>query len=482
MSAASSSQPHNSSNGSPAAVVLVVDVDGRDRTTLAQHLPASGCTVELAATSRDALARIAARPPDLLLVSLPLPDGDGRDLIRVFMDRQRDGIVLVMTDRENIEAAVKAMNAGAFDCVLKPLEPIDCIQRRVEIALNHRRLTRESQLLKRENQLLRGQMKRREKFDGILAQSDAMRKVLRLVEKVAETDSSVLILGESGTGKELVARAIHRNSPRRNQLLVAVNCSAIPATLLESELFGHVKGAFTGAISSRIGRFQLADGGTIFLDEIGDMPQNLQVRLLRVLQEQEFIPVGGNRTVKVNIRVVAATNQDLEIAIREKRFREDLFYRLNVIPIRIPPLRERPEDVRILVNHFIEIHNDTLGKTVKGISADALVILEAYNWPGNVRELEHTLERVIIMKGEGKITPEDLPDHVRFRKGTPARRFRIDIPPKGIAFNEIVTDFENELILQALEKTRWNKNRAAALLQLNRTTLVEKIKKKQLNR
>ncbi|MFQ5458744.1 MAG: sigma 54-interacting transcriptional regulator, partial [Myxococcota bacterium] len=461
---------------------LAVDPDEAVRRTLAQHLPASGCTVELAATAVEARARIETSPPDLLLVSLPLSGGGGQDLIHAFKDRQRDGVVLVMADRENLEPAVKAMNAGAFDCVLKPLDPIDFMQRRIEIALDHMRLAQEFSLLRRENQSLRGQMKTREKFAGIVAQSESMRAVLGLVEKVAETDSTVLILGESGTGKELVARAIHHNSPRRDQLLVAVNCSAIPGALLESELFGHVKGAFTGAISSRVGRFQLADGGTIFLDEIGDMPQNLQVRLLRVLQEQEFMPVGASRTVKVNVRVIAATNQNLETAIYEKRFREDLYYRLNVIPIRIPPLRERPEDVRVLARHFIEIHNDEQNKTVKGLSDEALGFMEAYDWPGNVRELEHTLERVVIMKGEGEVRPEDLPDHVRYRTSAPARRFRIDIPSTGIAFNALVRDFENELILQALEKTRWNKNRAAALLQLNRTTLVEKIKKKQLRR
>ena len=480
---AAASTGHSQLSGSlPPLTVLVADADEASRTALDRHLPASGHRVHLAASGEEARVHMASQGIDLLLLGVPLPGADTLELIRAFRDRHRDGLVILMAEQPHLELAVKAMNAGAFDCLLKPLAPADWVQRRIEIAVDHRRLSREQFLLNRENQTLRGQVKTKYRFDGIVAPTGPMQKVLGLVEKVAESDSTVLILGESGTGKELIARAIHYNSPRRDHLMVAVNCSAIPATLLESELFGHVKGAFTGAISSRVGRFQLADGGTIFLDEIGDMPQNLQVRLLRVLQEHEFTPVGAGRPVKVNVRVIAATNLDLEQAVRERRFREDLYYRLNVIPIRLPALRERPEDIRALAAHFLEVQNADKGKAVKRIEEAALDLLEAYDWPGNVRELEHTLERIVVMKEEGEITPEDLPDRIRFSGAGPAQRFRIEIPEEGITFNELVRDFENELILQALERTRWNKNQAAALLGLNRTTLVEKIKKKRLNR
>jgi transcriptional regulator with PAS, ATPase and Fis domain len=309
-----------------------------------------------------------------------------------------------------------------------------------------------------------------------------MQELLRLIEKVADSDSTILILGESGTGKELVARAIHYNSHRRGNLLVPVNCGAIPGELLESELFGHVKGAFTGAVTGRAGRFHLADQGTIFLDEIGDMPPALQVKILRVLQEQEFEPVGSNKPIRVNVRVIAATNQNLETAVREKRFREDLFYRLNVIPVRIPPLRERRDDIPILVRHFLDVFNQEKVKEVKGVSGEAMGIFQQYDWPGNVRELENTIERIVIMKGEGEIVPDDLSGRMRQAPGESRIPFRVLIPSDGISFYDVVQDFENDLIVQALEKTRWNKNKAAALLQLNRTTLVEKIKKKQLDR
>lgn len=479
MAAASIGHPDFSDSPHPLNL-LVLDADEATRKLLERHLTASGHILHLADRAEEALSLMASGPLDMLLLGLPLSDADPLEVMRSFQERHRDGQILIVSDQAHVELAVKALQAGAFDVLLKPLEPIDRIQRRIAIAAEYRRLSRERFMLNRENQTLRGQVKTKYRFDGIIAPSQAMQGVLRQVEKVAEADSTVLILGESGTGKELIARAIHYNSPRRNHLLVAVNCSAIPATLLESELFGHVKGAFTGAINSRIGRFQMADGGTIFLDEIGDMPQNLQVRLLRVLQEHEISPVGAGRTVKVNVRVIAATNVDLDAAVRERRFREDLYYRLNVIPIVLPPLRERPEEIRALASHFLEVHNADKAKAVKGIAESALELLEAYDWPGNVRELEHTLERVVVMKGNGEIGPADLPERIRFSGDNRAKRFRIEIPEDGIFFTEIVRDFENDLILQALERTRWNKNQAAALLGLNRTTLVEKIKKKRL--
>jgi len=291
----------------------------------------------------------------------------------------------------------------------------------------------------------------------------------------------VLITGESGTGMELIARALHYNSRRADRMFVTVNCGAIPEELLESELFGHVRGAFTNAVSHREGRFTIANGGTVFLDEIGDMSPNLQVKLLRVLQDQTFEPVGSSKTLKVNVRVIAATNQDLEYAIREKRFREDLYYRLNVIPIEMPPLRARREDIPPLVQHFLDAMNREKSRGGPStISQEVLDRICDHDWPGNVRELENLIERLVILRGEGEVAVDELPD--AFRQGpAPLSPGAPRIPAGGLAFNEVVDHFETDLILQALEQTHWNKNRAAQLLGLNRTTLIEKIKKKHLS-
>ncbi len=312
-----------------------------------------------------------------------------------------------------------------------------------------------------------------------MGHSASLRGVLDVVAKVADSESTVLITGESGTGKELIARALHYNSGRAERMFVTVNCGAIPEELLESELFGHVRGAFTNAISHRDGRFTVADEGTIFLDEIGDMSTNLQVKLLRVLQDHTFEPVGSSKTQVVDIRVIAATNQDLEEAIRERRFREDLFYRLNVIPIEVPPLRDRRDDIPLLTQHFLDMTNQQREKQVDGISPEVMERLCAYHWPGNVRELENLMERMVILGGDGEIGLSDLP--ATLRNTAPPAVPAPHLPPTGLSFKQVVDDFECELILQALEQTDWNKNRAAQLLGLNRTTLLEKIKKKGLD-
>lgn len=319
-----------------------------------------------------------------------------------------------------------------------------------------------------------------------IGKSPVMQRVFELIDKVADTDSTVLILGESGTGKELVARSLHMKSSRRSRPFVPVNCGAIPSELLESELFGHVKGAYTGAHAARVGRFTLAHQGTLFLDEIGTMSPALQVKILRALQQKEFEPVGGNRTQKSDCRVIAATNNDLEAEVEKGNFREDLFYRLNVIPIHLPPLRDRPEDVPLLVNHFVEQFNKKKGYVISGITPEAMRILTQYGWPGNVRELENICQRMCILKERGTIEVSDLPQKVHRTSALPrssnpwAGWLNEGIPEAGIPFDQIVADFENGLITRALEQTRWNKNRAAQLLQINRTTLVEKIKKRGL--
>jgi transcriptional regulator with PAS, ATPase and Fis domain len=305
-----------------------------------------------------------------------------------------------------------------------------------------------------------------------------MRDVFKTIEKVSATDSTVIIYGESGTGKELVARAIHFNSDRRNHPLIAVNCGAIPDELLESELFGHEKGAFTGAIRSRIGRFELAQGGTIFLDEIGDMNPALQVKVLRVIQERQFERIGGIKTINVDVRIIAATNQNLEEAVAMKRFREDLFYRINVIPINLPSLRERGADIPILANHFLTKFNQLKKRKVEKITPAAMDVFVQYSWPGNVRELQNLIEMLVVIKGGGEIDLGDIPPKMLKRQEMEKmREIKIELPKGMVNFNEAVGNFEKELLLRALEKSGGVKNRAAKLLNLNRTTLVEKLKR-----
>lgn len=316
---------------------------------------------------------------------------------------------------------------------------------------------------------------------GFIGRHPSILRIFQLIQSIRNTDSIVLITGESGTGKEVVARAIHELSPRKSHPFVAVNCGAIPATLLESELFGHMKGAFTGAIQNRIGRFKMAGSGTLFLDEISDLPIDLQAKILRAIQHRVFEPLGTPQSHTLEARIIAATNQDLDVAVREKRFREDLFYRLNVIPITLPPLRNRKSDIPLLVRHFLERFCRINAKPFQGISQEAMKCLIQYHWPGNIRELENMMERVVVLKrGPGVIEMSDLPVNqfrqVRLGKFVPS----FALPEEGVDFNETVNDFENELILQALQRTEGNKNRAAALLNLNRTTLVEKLKRKGL--
>jgi transcriptional regulator with PAS, ATPase and Fis domain len=321
---------------------------------------------------------------------------------------------------------------------------------------------------------------RRHVYKSLIGESKPMFEIYELIEKIAETDSTILIQGESGTGKELVAKAIHDLSNRKSRNYVPVNCGAIPDDLMESELFGHVKGAFTGAISNRIGRFEMADQGTLFLDEIGDMKIHLQVKLLRILQTRELEAVGSVRAKKIDVRIIAATNQNLEQQVEEKKFREDLYYRLSVIPIYIPPLRERKDDIPLLLNSFREKFNREKKRNVTGFDAEVLVILCNFKWPGNVRELENFVERQIIIKGSGMIAIYDLPEKYKGEMPSSNPVGSMVLPHDGIDFNKIMEELENKLIEQALEKSGGNKKEAAALLCLKRTTLIEKLKKKKM--
>jgi len=316
-------------------------------------------------------------------------------------------------------------------------------------------------------------------FPNIIGQSTKMREVFDLVQKVADCDSTILLNGETGTGKGMVARAIHQRSKRRDKPFISINCGAIPENLLESELFGHVRGAFTGATSSKQGKFELADDGTILLDEIGDMSSDLQVKVLKVLEEGEFEQVGGAKTIKVDVRIIAATHRDLSEEVQKGNFREDLYYRLYVIPMMLPALRDRKSDIPYLLSHFLEKSNQKNDRDVKEITDEALTMMMSYSWPGNVRELKNMVERLVVLKGTGKITARDLPLELKnIHKFEPSAN--IEISDEGICLNSAVTEFEKALILQSLEKTKWVKNKAAKLLHLNRTTLVEKIKRHHL--
>lgn len=453
--------------------VLVVDDEELYRRALERILARVGHNVLMARDATEAMGIVSSQPVDLVLCDIKMPGINGLELVRQIHDVEPDLPCIVITGYSSAENSIEALRAGAFWYLEKPFEQerLDVVRRLVDQAIEHGRL-------KTENRALHSQLRSRYKFDNIIGKSQALQEVLSVVEKVANTDSTVLITGESGSGKELIARALHYNSGRANRMMVTVNCGAIPEELLESELFGHVKGAFTNAVHHREGRFALADGGTIFLDEIGDMSPNLQVKLLRVLQERTFEPVGSSKTIKVDVRVIAATNQHLEELIEKKIFREDLYYRLNVLPIEAPPLRNRVDDIPLLVHHFIDLGNQERNTEIDGISEEAMKLLMNYAWPGNVRELKNLIERVMILRSEGEIGGEDLPAqfHRVQERSHPAPR----VSDAGIEFNEVVAQLETDLILQALEQTHWNKNRAAGLLGLNRTTLLEKIKKKGL--
>jgi DNA-binding NtrC family response regulator len=459
------------------ARVLIVDDEAGLRTALFRALDRKGFQVITASSKKEAeTISQSDKPLDLALVDLRLPDGDGLELMSQLKALHRNIQVIILTGFGSIEKAVEATQRGAFHFVTKPFN-LDAIMTLIERALSQA-------TLEKENAQLRTALHKKYHFDNIIGQSEGITRVLEMIERVADSDSTVLVMGESGTGKELVAKAVHYNSPRATKPFIPINCGAIPADLLESELFGHVKGAFTGAIANRVGRFEMAEGGTLFLDEIGDMSPALQVKLLRVLQERRFEPVGSGKTVNVNVRVLAATNVDLEMAVEDGRFREDLFYRLNVIPIRIPPLRERKIDIPLLLHHFIDTFNRSRGRQLNGITPEAMGQLTNYNWPGNIRELENLIERVAILKGQGLIDILDLPERyaraVQSAAGAEAGGGNLDIPEAGMDFNSAVDAYENALIMRALEKTGWNRNQAALLLKLNRTTLVEKIKKKGL--
>jgi DNA-binding NtrC family response regulator len=444
--------------------ILVVDDERRQRDILQMILEAEGYETTAAGSGRQALQAAQSEPFDVVLTDLKMPDMNGLELLGALPNRPGGPSVILMTAHGTIDSAVEAMRKGAFDYLTKPLE-------KDELLLVLKRAMERSRLV-RENRMLREQLQDRFRLDNIVGAHGSMQDVFRVVHKVAASTSTVLIYGESGTGKELVAKALHQESDRRSRPFYAVNVAALPESILEAELFGYEKGAFTGAESRKIGLFEQASGSTLFLDEVGDLKRDLQVKLLRALQEREILRVGGTDRIKVDVRIVAATNYDLERAVKEGRFREDLFYRLNVIPILLPPLRERRTDIPLLVEHFLAKH---AGGRTRSVSEEALKALVEYGWPGNVRELESVIERALLLGEDDRILPADLPAGIRAGLRVPRGALELDIPESGIDLEEL----ERTLILRALEKADGNVSRAARLLGLSRRTLQYRLEKIQ---
>jgi len=443
--------------------LLLVEDEALLREAVAQQLADHGYQVQQSESGEAALARLSEFAFDIIVTDLRLPGIDCSAVVEAAVERYPDVIAIVVTGYGTVKDAVEAIKRGAWDFVNKPFQ-IDELLHVLESALEQRRL-------KSENAYLRSQLEERYRFEGIVGKSREMARLFQLLETVAPTSSTILITGETGTGKEVVARAIHHNSPRRANRFVAINCSAIPETLLEAELFGHVRGAFTGAVGNRQGRLEQAHKGTLFLDEVGTMSTALQMKLLRVLQEREFERVGESHPTKVDVRVIAATNSDLTQMVANGQFREDLYYRLNVIPVELPPLRNRKDDVPLLVQHFLDRFRPG---TVA--SQEALRRLMAFSWPGNVRQLENAVERAIAFSGgRSQIDVDDLPPDIQ--QAREPLRSSVDLPEEGVDLDAYVAAIERDLIERSLERTGGNKGQAAKLLNLKRTTLVEKLKR-----
>ncbi len=450
--------------------LLLVEDEAPLRQAIAEQLRDRGYQVQQAESGEAALAHLADFAFDIIVTDLRLPGIDGSAVIEAAVARYPHIIAIVVTGFGTVKDAVEAIKRGAWDFVSKPFQ-IDELLHVLDSAIEQRRL-------KSENAYLRSQLEERYRFEGIVGKSRPMKLLFQLLETVAPTNSTILITGETGTGKEVIARAIHHSSGRRMHRFVALNCSAIPETLLEAELFGHVRGAFTGAVGNRQGRLEQAHKGTLFLDEVGTMSTALQMKLLRVLQEREFERVGESNTTKVDVRVIAATNSDLARLVADGEFREDLFYRLNVIPVHVPPLRDRKEDIPLLAQHFIEKYAGNRGiKSPLTIAQGAMRRLMAYAWPGNVRQLENAIEHAIAFSGgRPQIDVGDLPPDIQQAQEL-ALASPVTLPEDGMNLDTFIDQVERELIERSLERTGGNKGQAARLLGLKRTTLVEKIKR-----
>lgn len=441
--------------------VLVVDDDVKMLELLKKVLSKRGYVVDISPKPKEALEKFASDGFDIIVTDINMPEMSGLEILKQVKSMAPDTIVIMITAFATVSSAVESMKLGAYDYIIKPFNM-------EEFVLIIDRAS-EQILLKKELELLRKEVQQKYSFGNIIGKSPLMRKVFQLIRQVASTNSNVIIYGKSGTGKELVAKAIHYNSSRKDKPFIAVNCSAIPESLLESELFGHEKGAFTGAVSSRKGLFEEANGGTIFLDEVGDMSLAMQAKLLRVIEDKEIRAVGSDKPRKIDVRIIAATHKNLEKAVKEGTFREDLFYRLNVIPIYLPELRERVEDIPLLVEYFLKKYGEEAGRPNIRISREALACMMKYSWPGNVRELENLIERLVVLSPADEITVNDLPEHIRICKA--------ESLVEELTLGEKITleELEKRYILKILRETGWHKSNAAKILGIDRRTLYRKI-------
>ncbi len=450
--------------------ILVVDDEQSMREFLSIMLSKEGYSVEAVGNAQDCLKYMNQEIVDLVISDIKMPGMDGLQLLDEIRRISPDTLVLMMTAFGSTDTAVEAMKKGAVDYVVKPFK-VDEIKIIIRNALDRKHL-------EQENELLRQELSAREGCDEIIGKSGIMRAVFEIIHKTANSRSNVLITGESGTGKELVAKAIHRLSRRRDRAFVTVNCGALPENLLESELFGYQRGAFTGAVDNKKGLFEVAHEGTIFLDEIGELDPAMQVKLLRVLQEQEFRRIGGTVDLRVDVRVIAASNQDFEKSVREKRFREDLYYRLNVIPIEVPALRERPEDIPLLVTHFLKKYSPDREIS---ITEESMNVLTGHTWKGNVRELENVIERAVVMTQGTELTVESFPKSL-MGGHAPTGHPTVDIPTEGMDFDRVIAEIEKDLLVQALQKTGWVKKEAARMLNMSFRSFRYKLSKYDISK
>ncbi|MCM2265763.1 MAG: sigma-54 dependent transcriptional regulator [Desulfuromonadales bacterium] len=451
----------------PAERILIVDDEEGLRRLLVRVLTKSGYEATAVAGGAEALRQVAGESFDLVITDIKMPEMDGLELLRELKAFDPSLPIIVMTAYGTVENAVQALRAGAYDYVAKPFE-IDELKLTVDKALERERLLAE-------NRYLHAELEGRYDFAGTIGNSPGMNQVFDIASSVAASNASVLVTGESGTGKELLARSIHYNSARKEKPFIVLNCSALSEGVLESELFGHEKGAFTGALATRKGRFELADQGTLFIDEVGEMSLAAQVKLLRVIQEHEFERVGGSKPIKVDVRIVAATNKNLEEQVKIGRFREDLYYRLNVVNIHLPPLRERREDIEPLARHFLQKYVAETGKKITEIAPRALSCLLAHEWPGNVRELQNAIERGVVLSKGSVLTPRDLPQGLQG-----GDQICLQLPARGGNLIDILEDLERQLIVQTLEREQGSQTRAADALGIKRTTLRYKMEKYRL--
>jgi two-component system response regulator PilR (NtrC family) len=454
--------------------ILVVDDERSMREFLGIMLAKEGYGVTQCPDGETALKQMAEDIFDLVIMDIRMPKMDGIAVLERIKEIAPETIVIMITAFASTDTAVQAMKKGAYDYITKPFK-IDEIKLIIRNAL-------EKKALEKENILLKRLVETTYSFDKIIGQSPKMLAIYELMEKVAATKTNILVTGESGTGKELVARAIHFNSPRKDKAFVTLNCGAIPENLLESELFGHMKGAFTGALYNKRGLFEVADGGSILLDEIGELPLSMQVKLLRIIQDKEFTRVGGTEPIKVDVRIVSASNKDLEEAVREKRFREDLYYRLNVIQIKLPLLRERKEDIPLLGEHFFKKYVQELDKDITEISPEAMKLLVNYDYPGNVRELQNIIERAVALETSNTLTVENLESYMDEQRGIKSIDESIfDIPSDGIDLEKVVENLERNLLIKALQRAQGVKKKAAELLNINFRSIRYRLEKYGIN-